>query len=349
MANNSQPEKEKKTKKKSGGKMEGVTGEIRLESCCSLSDKNLAAKTSDNNFISVDPLSRALVKRSQQGLQETQETAQQIFICNDEETGEPQYINVLAGYITPYEKEILENIVKFKNDNQVDRFGQIYFSVGQLYSAMRHGEATERPNAEQFEELKNALISFGRMIVFEMNDSLRCWKRLENVPNGEHIVCQLMHLYGIKDKIQGHKTWVFRVAEQHSLDFFDILLQNQYKCGQIVPQEVKAIQKNGKRWQLTISRIEIRQILEDFVFSYRRARALGAELSNKLTYKSVYELCNITSRAQQQRTREAIKVILNDWKNKGYIKNWKEYKNKCSRTADGVQISVYKALTKGAE
>ena len=99
-------------------------------------------------------------------------------------------------------------------------------------------------------------------------------------------------------------------------------------------------------YALTEQRIAIRSTVFSFVFSYLRARTQGKPHSNKLPYSAIWERCDadVGTRQQLKQHREIVAVIFDHLQREGVITSWSEYLNTGSRKADGVQISVAKAI-----
>lgn len=90
---------------------------------------------SGNNFINQSAATKALVNREKG----------EIYLGTNPESGEAAIMQLISGYITPYEKELLECVSKFKYDGQITENGKIWFTLGQLYRALRHGAGTTSP------------------------------------------------------------------------------------------------------------------------------------------------------------------------------------------------------------
>lgn len=335
-------------------------------------------RDSGQNFINQSPATHALVKR---------ETGE-IFLGTNPENGEVAIMTLLSGYLKPYEKEILECISKFKLEGQVTENNKIWFTLGQLYKALRHGAGTSSPQAEQKEALLNALIELSndsRKITFKLNDYLRVWGGFET--NGGRLrIIGFDELYG---KIRGQEDILIMLDNTPLI----CAIAENLKMFEVIGQEVKAIQQrrytltlkktisiNGKAvkkrsfasneervkfckkygvtkaqietheetskpWKLSENRIALRAVILDFVYRYIRARSIGRNHSNKLPYKTIFERCEIdvNTRVTVKRVKDDIAVILTHLVNcEGLpeLKSWSEYKNKGSKQADGVKISL---------
>lgn len=330
---------------------------------------------SGNNIINQSPATKALVNR---------ETGE-IFLGKNPESGEPALLQLISGYITPYEKELLECISKFKWDGQITERGKIWFTLGQLYRALRHGAGTTSPQKSQKEALLNSLVELERperKLAFKLNDYLKVWGGFE-ANSGRLRVISFDELYG---KIQGQEDILIILD---STPFVNAVAEN-LKMYEVVDQEVKAIQQirytltpkeplhiNGKTvkkksfkskeemyqfcienslntdelsfketykpFNLTESRIAMRAVILDFVYRYIRSRAVGRPYSNKLPYKDIFSKCNVNTefRATVNRAKADIAVILDHLtacESLPELKSWREYTNKHSKRADGIEI-----------
>lgn len=101
-------------------------------------------------------------------------------------------------------------------------------------------------------------------------------------------------------------------------------------------------------YYMTDQRIAIRYTIFLFVFSYLRARTAGKNHSPKLPYATIWERChcNVNTSQQLKQNKDIVRIIFNHLERCGLIK-WKEYYNVGSKKADGVEISIPKALKEG--
>lgn len=275
---------------------------------------------------------------------------EKLVIGQNPETGETAILTIIDGYLDPYEKEILECICKFKLDGRVTPGGQIYFTLNDLYRALRHGAGTISPQQEQKEallEALNELVRPERRIAFKTNEYLREWTGIEG---GKFpILKTFSELYGRKNRGQEVEVLIL-------LDETPVITQltERLNTWEQIPQAVKGIQqrrftleykdgdksrkrtfatnaqrrafclKNGitgdaitahgetvKPWTLTAQRIGLRAVILSFVFEYIRARAAGKNCSDKKPYRMIFERCGISdNREEQKRAKADIAVIL---------------------------------------
>ena len=334
-------------------------------------------KESDDNYINDSPIIKALV-RKEKG---------EYNLGINKETGEAAIFTLIDGYVTPYEKEILECVSKFNIDGQVTENGKTFFTLGQLYRSLRHGKGTQSPTKEQRAELLVALTELSRperKLSFVINDYLKVWGGFET--NGGRIrIVSFDELYG---KYRGQEDILIVLDETPVL----CMLSQNLRMGELIDQSIKAIKqprytlefkqetktgkpitkrsfssneqrqefckKNGitkkdivkaecklQPYSLTENRISIRSVLFSFVFSYIRATTAGKTHSNKLPYKTIWERCGLSNDSNQiKRDKEAIFVILDHLKRERVISSWKEYANKGSRKANGIEIKISKSI-----
>ena len=161
-----------------------------------------------------------------------------IVLGKNDETGETAIFTLMEGYLTPYEKEVLECISKFRHDGQVtERGDRTWFTIGQLYRAMRHGPGTTRVTKEQRKALLKTLSDLSddnRRIKFKVNEYLKVWGGF--LTNGGRL------------RIIGYDEYFGKIRGQEDLlivlDNTPIICAlaenlNMYECP---PQEVKAIE-----------------------------------------------------------------------------------------------------------
>lgn len=308
----------------------------------------------------------------------------EIFLGKNPETGEPAIFTLLNGYITPYEKEVIECVSKFKIDGQLTDRGKIWFTVGQLYRAMRHGKGTQSPTQEQRAAIMATLTELSkpeRKLTFKLNDYLRTWGGFET--NGGRVrIIGFDELFG---KIQGQEDILIILddtpiicAVAENLHMWEPIPQEvkaikqerytlQYKAGgKIVKRSfstyearTKYCKKNGitgadivdhgrqaKPWALSENRIALRSVILTFVYGYIRARAAGRNHSNKLSYGQIFERCGVSDHHEaQKRARADMAVILDHLVNTvPELQSWTEYTNQSSTEPDGVQISIGKQI-----
>lgn len=275
----------------------------------------------------------------------------EIVLGTNNETGEAAIFTLLSGYITPYEKEVIECVSKFKLDGQLTDKGKIWFTVGQLYRAMRHGAGTQSPTKEQRAALMDALTELSkpeRKLTFKLNDYLKTWGGFET--NGGRV--RLIGFDELFGKIRGQEDILIILDDTPII----CAVAENLHMWEPIPQAVKAIkqerytltyiaadgkEKNrsfatnearqkfckktgltgkdiiahdvqAKAWALSENRIALRTVLLSFVYSYLRARESGARISNKLSYAQIFERCGVSeNREEQKRAKEYIAIILN--------------------------------------
>lgn len=295
--------------------------------------ESFTAKDSGRNYINSSPVARALLKRG---------GASDIMLGANPDTGETAIFSLLDGYITPYEKEIIECITKFRKDGQTTENGNIMFTLSQLYRAMRHGAGTTRVNPEQKKALAADMEALRRDITFKLNDYLKVWGGFKT-NGGAFPLISFAKLFG---KLNGQEEILYIISNDMNI-VNDI--SERLHMGETVSQEVKAIKKDGKPWKLSNNRIVLRQTLQDFVFGYIRARRVGRNYSPQLPYSRIFELCEVgTHRESRKRCKDDIATILNYWQSLEIIGSWREYTNADSTKPDGVKIRINKEILEGA-
>lgn len=343
----------------------------------------LQQRDSGLTFVNNSPVIKNLLKREKG----------EIVLGTNEETGEPAIFTLLDGYLTPYEKECIECIAKFWLDGQVTKEGNIWHTAGQLYRAMRHGAGTARPTKEQREELVKTLNGLERKITYKLNDYLKVWGGFETnggrvpllsfseffgkirgqedlliVHSNISIACLIaknLHMYErpkqeLKAVVQ--RRYTLELKEPITLSGKTVLKRsfatNEARvkwCKKygITADQIASHAEQAKPWALSENRIALRSVLQDFVFSYIRARAAGKMHSNKLPYATILERCGLTNHHESiKRAKADIAVILDHFVScteLPELKAWSVYKNKDSKEADGVQIFLQLPELKGAE
>lgn len=174
-----------------------------------------------------------------------------IVLGKNDETGETAIFTLLEGYITPYEKEVLECISKFRRDGQVTgQDNRTWFTIGQLYRAMRHGPGTTRVTKEQRKSLLHTLSELAddkRRIKFELNEYLKIWGGF--MTNGGRMrIIGYDEYYG---KIRGQEDLLV-VLDNTPLICALAENLNMYECP---PQDVKAIEQTRYTLQLKTPRL----------------------------------------------------------------------------------------------
>ena len=192
---------------------------------------SLEQHDSGYNTVNTSPLAKALLKGGN--------GKNEIFLGENPETGERAVFTLLSGYMDPYEIEITEDIAKFKLDGQVTERGKIWFTLGQLYRAMRHGAGTTRlAKKEQRDNLYKRLESMAqldRRLEFRLNEYLRTYGGFE-ANGGKLRIIGFDEFYG---RIRGQEDTLI------VLDNTPIINQvaENLRMREIIPQEVKAIKQ----------------------------------------------------------------------------------------------------------
>lgn len=298
-------------------------------------------KESGYNIINASPVTVKLMKREKGDIK----------LGKNSETGEEAIFTILDGYITPYEKDILECISKFKSDGQITKNSKIWFSLGQLYRAMRHGTGTQSPTKEQRAALMATLTELSeprRKLTFKINDYLKIWGDFET--NGGRIrIIGFDELFG---KIQGKEDILIVLdntplicAIAENLHMWEAITQDiksikqkryyikylnhgkverrSFKSDQERQRYCKAIriEKNNifeqteevKPWALSVNRIILRSVLLTFVYGYIRARGVDSKYSNKMPYTLLFARCGLNNSHHEtiKRSCDDITVIMN--------------------------------------
>ena len=185
-------------------------------------------RDSGYNTINTSPVARALIKGESKA----------VFLGENPESGERAVFTLLSGYMEPYEIEITEDIAKFKLDGQVTEKGKIWFTIGQLYRAMRHGAGTDTPSKEQRDALYKrleAMADLDRRIEYRINDYLKTYGGFET-NGGKFRIIGYDEFYG---RIRGQEDTLIVMDETPVIN----QVAENLKMREIIPQEVKAIKQ----------------------------------------------------------------------------------------------------------
>lgn len=197
--------------------------------------ERLQPRDSGQNFINDSPVVKELIKRI---TPQAQRSKSEIVLGTNTETGEPAIFTLLGGYITPYEKEVIECVSKFKLDGQLTEKGRVWFTLGQLYRAMRHGAGTARPTPEQKQALLQCLIKLSnddRKLTFKLNEYLKVWGGFET--NGGRLrIIGFDELFG---KIRGQEDILILLDDTPVI----CAVAENLQMWEPIAQEVKAIQQ----------------------------------------------------------------------------------------------------------
>ena len=283
-------------------------------------------------------------------------------------------MTVFEGYITPYERELLEAIYKAKQDGQIAK-GKIFCTVGQLYRTMRGTSGMPIPlTTIQKESILNDLKELSadsRKIKFEttnakeiLGDFMMSGGRLQIVSFNE--------IYG---KIRGQDETLIIFEDTPFL----LIISDQLRMFESFSQRLKVVQEPLLTWTLsdgnTISgkndnecekklkkagysnsdivkrdpvmtnvkmtkgRISLRNAIFSFIYSYYRTRSMNKPHSNKINYEDLFEKCEVGAyRSDKIAAKEFIGTIMNHLVTNEVITSWNEYKNDKDRKASGVEF-----------
>jgi len=285
-------------------------------------------------------------------------------------------MNLVEGYLTPYEREIIEAVMKCKQDGQVTQNGRIFCTVGQIYRGVRGG-GDIRPTKEQKADLLNdlkALEASDRKIGFELVNAQTLFDEFE-VEGGRLRILSFDEYWG---KIRGQEEWLIMFDETPLL----IMISEKLGMFESVSQEIKQVQEeywtlkldNGETIKgttaecqkkmnkqkltrdnivesektlrtmvLSKNRIALRNVIISFVWSYMRARGANPPKahSNKINYTDIFEQCSIGKTWQEKdRAKSSIHSILEHLKRHGVIQSWAEYTNLGETAASGIQFFI---------
>ena len=208
-------------------KFEAVASEYVVESVASTPYKDSGLAIVNNTM---------LAKR----LMQPERTGAEMQLGKNKQTGAEAILTLVNGYITPYEKEIFEAIAKFKLEGRVTSHNAIYFTVSDLYRALRHGAGTARPTLEQRQNLLSALDELTRperRIEIKLNRYLKTWLDFETNGGKFPLIKSYIELYG-RNRGQETDELIF-LDETPIINAFAERLNQWEEIG----QEVKAIQQ----------------------------------------------------------------------------------------------------------
>lgn len=230
---------------------------------------------------------------------------------------------ITGNKLSLIEYNILRSILSYQLDSGTERGGEITVSASQIYNKMRRGKGSGKVNLTQQQHIHAYMLGLERRIQIWLNDPASAWlgiaeERRKNV--------RILHFDYDEGFINGNRTEFY-----YTIYNVGLLQEIAYRAGQLerIPQEILAIEeKSGgkwKRWTLSEKRIELRTVLELFLFQLLRS---NTTISNKKPYADIFAACNIgTHREQQKRAKEDIATILNYWQELGLFASWKEYGN----------------------
>ena len=192
-------------------------------------------RDSGNNYINNSPV----LKRLERG------GTGDIWLGDNPETGEPLVLTVYNGFLDPFEADITECICKFKNDGQVTKTGKPWCTRSQLYRALRHGAGTTRPTRAQLDSLFERVRDMSReerKIDFGLSDYVELGKMFPELSTidmkTKRARLRIVSFDEFHGKIRGQEDWVIVFDNTPFLG----RLAEYLRTGEIVPQEVKAVQ-----------------------------------------------------------------------------------------------------------
>lgn len=298
---------------------ESLTEEAQQEQAASLAIKAKA----------LELLSSSSVKDSGQSV--TDQSLLTKMLLRKEDTGlvtmgnkdgiEKQGRAQISGRLTLIEYNILRSILSYQFDNGAERGGEITVTASQLYNKMRRGAGSGKVNKSQQIEIHNTMIGLERRIQIWLNDPASAWlgmgeERRKNM--------RILHFDYDEGIINGQRAEFY-----YTIYNVGLLHEIAYRAGQLerIPQAVLAIEEykgeKWKRWTLSEKRIKLRTVLELFYYQILRTPSI---ISNKKPYEDIFEeVEGIKTRADVQRAKADIAVILNYWQHLGMIERWNEY------------------------
>lgn len=287
-------------------------------------------------------------------------------------------MTIIDGYLTPYEKEILETIMKYKQDGQVTQKGKIFCTIGQIYRGVRGG-GEQSPTKEQKEDILNDLRKLetnNRKISFRLANAQKIFEEFE-MEGGRLRILSFDEFWG---KIRGQnetlivfddtpllmmiseKLGMFesvsqdikRIQEEYwtlTLDTGEIIKGNTRECQKQLTklgaskENIIKSSKILKTIPLSKKRIALRNVIISFVWSYMRARSADVPKphSNKINFTDLFEQCQIGHTWQEkERARLVVYAIFDHLKRYDVLKSWNEYYNSGSQKPDGIQFFIEK-------
>lgn len=230
---------------------------------------------------------------------------------------------VTSNKLTLIEYNLIRSVLSYQLDAGTERGGEITVSASQLYNKMRRGKGSGKVNLSQQQQIHAYMLGLERRIQIWLNDPASEWlgiteERRKNV--------RILHFDYDEGFINGNRTEFY-----YTIYNVGLLQEIAYRAGQLerIPQKILAIEeKTGekwKRWTLSEKRIELRTVLELFLFQLMRSNTI---ISNKKPYADIFEACKVgAQRVQQKRAKEDIATILNYWQELGLFESWSEYGN----------------------
>lgn len=295
-----------------------------------------------------NPFLKALVRRNAKKV----ETTEKITVANQDD------LTIKSGRIEVYEKEVLDTVLKPYREGRVTSDGTVVFTLGQGCRWMNGSTGT--PSKKQIEDYKAALLS------------------LRNKPFNYETSAQLADIIGteaanIVQGIGGIKGGSSKTVEEHIIDRCDFITEGYTVRGQPamialvkwgnlfkrlvdsfpwyeeISDDVKQVKymKNGvlTKWAYTKQRTAIRTYIFSEVHSKIRANANGVYYSGKLPYCKVFTTCGIDVGHTQKMSnrRKDVQIVFEHLQRCGIVTAFHEYRNKGSKTADGIEYRIGKA------
>ena len=317
-------------------------------------------------------LDNPVIKKITRNKAKSKEKIENILLSSRENA----MMTIIDGYLTPYEKEILETIMKCKQDGQVTQKGKIFCTIGQIYRGVRGG-GDQSPTKEQKEDILDDLRQLeanNRKISFQLANAQKIFDEFE-MEGGRLRILSFDEFWG---KIRGQnetlivfddtpllmmiseKLGMFESISQDikriQEEYWTLTLDNGQKIKGTVKECQKQLEKQGlsknnivktdkilKNMPLSKKRIALRNVIISFVWSYIRAR--GSETpkphSNKINFTDLFERCQIGKTWQEKdRAKSAIYSIFDHLKRYDVIKSWSEYNNSGSKKSSGIQFFI---------
>lgn len=317
-------------------------------------------------------LDNPLIKKLTRTKEEAQEHLHDVLLSSRDNNA----VSVFNGYITPYEKELLEAITKFKQDGQVTTNGRPFATAGQLYRALRGG-GRQSPTKEQKDEIMEDLRKLehpDRKLDFELKQAIRIDAATEITGGkrrilsfdedrlrirGQYDVVAVFDDTPFLQKLSEHfgmfesvSQDIKRIQEQHwtlKLDTGETIKGTTTECQRKLIKAGKSkrdIVESSctlKEMKLNKQRIAMRNVIISFVWSYMRARGANPPKphSNKINYADIFAQCEIGQDWNQKtRAKNIIYAIMEHLQRHEVVKAWKEYTNTGDKGASGVQFYI---------
>lgn len=159
------------------------------------------------------------------------------------ETGEIATFKLLSGFMTPAEIDFVEAIIKFYDQGQITKDGEIWATADQLGRAMgmqsADGSLTKQQREEIYETI-NALSSDERRISVDFNAVYQVYGGFEATGLEDYRIIDFHRWRG--KKIRGKKIeylYVFKFSD--ALKVIAGFMANNIRFGTVINQEVKSV------------------------------------------------------------------------------------------------------------